>query len=47
MKVSNLEKVNLVGNGLLPSGAMAILGGISNTLKELNLSDNPLNLRKA
>jgi len=46
MKVSNLEKVNLVGNRLLITGALAILGSINSSLKELNMSENPLNARK-
>jgi len=37
----------LIGNGLLTSGAQAILSGINTNLKELNMSDNPLNGRKA
>ena len=45
ISVSAVEKVNLVGNRLLTSGALAIMKGINKTLKELNLSDNLLNPR--
>ena len=40
-----MERVNLAGNRLLPSGAMAIINNINKDLKELNLSDNCLNSR--
>jgi len=46
ISVSKVEKVNLVGNRLLTTGALAIISGINRTLKELNLSDNLLNPRK-
>ena len=46
ISVSSVEKVNLVGNRLLTTGAKAIIKGINKTLKELNLSDNLLNPRK-
>ena len=44
MGVSNVEKVNLTGNRLLASGAFAIIKGINQTLRELNLSDAKLHL---
>ena len=40
-----MERVNLAGNRLLPSGAMAVISNINRDLKELNLSDNHLNSR--
>ena len=45
MKISNIERINLNDNRLLPSGAMSILNNVNWMLKELNLSGNSLNAR--
>ena len=45
MKISDVAKVNLIGNRLLTTGAMAIISNINMNLKELNMSENLLNPR--